>query len=210
MWHIHSSSTSYDKKTQEKKKTEDNLPYVCISEHRLFFFHMRLPCIPYIYPPPVFCQTRLSGSDGTANKRLREMFIAVSITDLKLYFFLGETVKHEKRRQKGRDNRHSRHIKTQRGRRSKASGSSPRTHSRAKQTSPMCCGTAQGGQRRHCLQSLKVPLSALDSLTCHALHEDGGIVCCRAVHKWPNLHITWDWHSHIQFCFKFNYRCRYR
>lgn len=35
-------------------------------------------------------------------------FTALSITDLKLYFFLGETAEHEKG---GRDNRHSRHIK---------------------------------------------------------------------------------------------------
>lgn len=35
-------------------------------------------------------------SKGTVNKRLREIFIALSITDLKLYFFLGETMKHEK------------------------------------------------------------------------------------------------------------------
>lgn len=108
----------------------------------VFFFLMHLPCIPYIYPPPVLFQTRLSGSEGTANKRLREMFIAVSITDLKLYFFLGETMKHEKRRQKGRDNRHSRHIKTQPGRRSTASGAARRTQI-AEQSSPMCCGTAQ-------------------------------------------------------------------
>ncbi len=49
------------------------------------------------------------------NKRLHEIFNALSITDLKLYFFLGETMKHEKERKRGRDNRHSRHIKTQRG-----------------------------------------------------------------------------------------------
>lgn len=177
--------------TQEKKETERWL---------FVFFHMHLPRIPYSYPPPVSFQTRLSGSEGTANKRLHEIFIAVSITDLKLYFFLGETMKHEKRRQKGRDNRHSRHIKTQPGRRSKASGaarrSSAHTESRAEQPDVLWDCTVRSAQ--------KVPLSALDSFTCHALHEGGGITCRRAVRKWPNLHITWDWNSHTQFYFKFN------
>lgn len=207
MWHIHSTSTSYDKNTHTNTRRKGNRREPSLGLHFRalagFVFLMHLPCIPYIYPPPVLFQTRLSGSEGTANKRLREMFIAVSITDLKLYFFLGETMKHEKRRQKGRDNRHSRHIKTQPGRRSEASGAARRTQI-AEQSSPMCCGTAQWGRRRHCLQSLKVPLSALDSFTCHALHEGGGIICRRAVHKWPNLHITWDWNSHIQFYFKFD------
>lgn len=60
------------------------------------------------------------------------MFTAVSITDLKLYFFLGETVKHEKGGRRGRDNRHSRHIKTQPRRRGSASSAARRnTDSRA-------------------------------------------------------------------------------
>lgn len=38
---------------------------------------------------------------GTVKKRLHEgfFFIALNITDLKLYFFLGETMKHEKERE---------------------------------------------------------------------------------------------------------------
>lgn len=44
------------------------------------------------------------------NKRVSEVFPGLNNTDLKLYFFLEETMKHEKER---RDNRHSRHIKTQ-------------------------------------------------------------------------------------------------
>lgn len=162
IWQKH---THKHKKKRKQKRTLPRFTFQSIGS--FLFFLMHLPCIPYIHPPPVLFQTRLSGSEGTANKRLREMFIAVSITDLKLYFFLGETMKHEKRRQKGRDNRHGRHIKTQPGRRSEASGAARRTQI-AEQSSPMCCGTAQWGRRRHCLQSLKVPLSALDSFTCHA------------------------------------------
>lgn len=42
---------------------------------------------------------------GTVKKRLHEIFfifIALNITDLKLYFFLGETMKHEKERERER------------------------------------------------------------------------------------------------------------
>lgn len=44
--------------------------------------------------------------EGTVKKRLHEVFlfffIALNITDLKLYFFLGETMKHEKERERER------------------------------------------------------------------------------------------------------------
>lgn len=138
--HMTKTHTHKHKKKRKQKRTLPRFTFQSIGS--FLFFLMHLPCVPDIHPPPVLFQTRLSGSEGTANKRLREMFIAVSITDLKLYFFLGETMKHEKRRQKGRDNRHGRHIKTQPGRRSEASGAARRTQI-AEQSSPMCCGTAQ-------------------------------------------------------------------
>lgn len=49
---------------------------------------------------------------GLGTKGCVKICTALSITDLKLYFFLRETMEHEKEKREGRDNRHSRHIKT--------------------------------------------------------------------------------------------------
>ena len=77
-------------------------------------------------------------------KGCRRFLIALSITDLKLYFFLGETMKHEKEREGGRDNRHSRHIKTRQGDAAKAEQHRERESGRAG------CGATQRGGGTHC------------------------------------------------------------
>lgn len=64
----------------------------------------------------------MSGSEGTVSKRLLEMFTAVSVTDLKLYFFLGETVKREKGGRRGEITDTADTSKHSRGDAAKASG----------------------------------------------------------------------------------------
>lgn len=60
-------------------------------------------------------QTNQCSSKGTVNKRLLEIFTASSITDLKLYFFLGETMKHKKERERVGEITDTADIKTQQG-----------------------------------------------------------------------------------------------